>query len=65
MGSPEGARKAVAIRMSKYSEEQRKEWQIKGGSAKVPKGFAVTGKAKSAGRLSGHVRRMKKRQGLK
>lgn len=60
MGTAEGARKARE-HLSNYSEEQQRAWKSKGGKAKVPKGFATDrSKAVSAGRLSGHVRRMKR-----
>lgn len=43
-------KKAAETRRQKYGEEAIANWGAKGGSAKVDKGFAVTGDAAEAAR---------------
>ncbi len=54
-GTIEGGRKAAATNKSKHGDDFYKSIGGKGGKAKVPKGFAVTGLAAEAGRKGGKI----------
>lgn len=62
MQTPEGIIKFRQTMINKYGSEEAwrafmQEVGAKGGSKKVPKGFALSGKASSAGKKGGHISR--------
>lgn len=52
-GNQAGGKAAAETNIKRYGEDFYKEIGAKGGKKKVKKGFAVSGKAKEAGRLGG------------
>lgn len=56
----QGAKRAAAYMKIVYGRDYIVERGSKGGSAKVPKGFAISGKASEAGKLGTEARRAKK-----
>ena len=61
-GTIEGGRRAAATNKSKHGEDYYKSIGGKGGRAKVPKGFAVTGLAAEAGRKGGRISKRGKKK---
>jgi uncharacterized protein len=58
-GSIEGGKKAAATNKDKFGKDYYKKVGALGGKAKVPKGFAISGKAIEAGRKGGTISRRK------
>lgn len=56
-GNQAGGKAAAQTNIKRYGEDFYKEIGAKGGQKKVKKGFAVSGKAKEAGRKGGLVSR--------
>lgn len=58
----EGSKKTAATNKAKYGEDYYARIGALGGLKKVPKGFAISGKAVEAGKKGGHISRRGKRE---
>lgn len=59
-GTVIGGKRTAKRNKEKYGEDYYKRLGQLGGKAKVPKGFAVSGKASEAGRKGGAISRRSK-----
>ena len=68
-GTLEGAKNARLTMMEKLGGEEAykqyfKDIGVQGGMARVPKGFALSGKASEAGKVGGSVSKRGKKNGI-
>lgn len=56
-GTRSGGLKATKTNKERHGEDFFRKIGAKGGHAKVPKGFALSGKAREAGEIGGRISR--------